>query len=219
MTRASSSRWTPQPTRSLSSTNSPAEATAVARALASSRPLTATCMALPRTAAVALKAALCSASAPPAAISRCFTPRRNLVAISPTPSCRTQTAFFTGETCYGGTSDHGVFFRYDLGLPEFVSFLGTYGRVGMTVQILGQNFTGDSEVSFNGVAAQVTEVQPTFSCGKTTVPEGATTGWITVTTSKGTVKSNKQFIVRPWNLSLLRCPRISNPGGPRASCI
>ena len=66
--------------------------------------------------------------------------------------------FLYGETCYGGTSDHGVFFRYDLGLPEFVSFLGTYGRVGMTVELFGQNFTNDSDVFFNGVQAQVTEV-------------------------------------------------------------
>ena len=32
---------------------------------------------------------------------------------------------------------------------------------------------------------------------KVLVPDGAKTGWITVATSKGTVKSNKQFIVRP----------------------
>jgi len=29
------------------------------------------------------------------------------------------------------------------------------------------------------------------------VPKGATTGWITVTTAKGTLKSNKKFIVHP----------------------
>ncbi len=103
--------------------------------------------------------------------------------------------FLYGETCYGGNSDHGVFFRYDLGLPEFVSFLGTYGRVGMTVELLGQNFSNDSEVAFNGVSAQVAEVEPNFM--KVVVPAGATTGWITVTTAKGTVKSNKEFIVRP----------------------
>jgi uncharacterized repeat protein (TIGR03803 family) len=103
--------------------------------------------------------------------------------------------FLYGETCYGGTSGWGVFFRYDLGLPEFVSFLGTYGRVGMTVDLLGQNFTSDSQVLFNGVPAQVIEVEPNFM--KVTVPEGATTGWITVTTSKGIVKSNKPFLVRP----------------------
>jgi hypothetical protein len=40
----------------------------------------------------------------------------------------------------------------------------------------------------------VTELQPDYL--KVTVPIGATTGWITVTTSKGVLQSNRIFIVR-----------------------
>jgi hypothetical protein len=36
-------------------------------------------------------------------------------------------------------------------------------------------------------------ITPTYI--KAIVPEGATTGWITVTTTKGTLKSNKPFVV------------------------
>jgi uncharacterized repeat protein (TIGR03803 family) len=102
--------------------------------------------------------------------------------------------FLYGDTNAGGSQNAGVFYRYDLGLPEFVSFLNCYGSIGETVQILGQNFTADSQVLFNGVPAQVTELEPNYL--KATVPIGATTGWITVTTTKGVLQSNKIFIVR-----------------------
>jgi len=102
--------------------------------------------------------------------------------------------FLYGDTTGGGSQNAGVFYRYDLGLPEFVTFLNCYGSVGETVQILGQNFTADSQVLFNGVPGQVTELQPDYL--KVTVPIGATTGWITVTTSKGVLQSNRIFIVR-----------------------
>jgi len=68
-----------------------------------------------------------------------------------------------------------------------------YGQAGAKVDILGQYFTASSVVSFNGVAAQNPVIQPTYI--EATVPAGATTGYITVTTSKGTLKSNKRFIV------------------------
>ena len=103
--------------------------------------------------------------------------------------------FLYGETNNGGTRGGGVFFRYDAGLEPFVSFLDSYGRVGDTVQLLGDNFTTDSQVFFNGVPAQVTEVENTYM--RVVVPEGATSGPITVTTTKGTLSSNKTFVVRP----------------------
>jgi uncharacterized repeat protein (TIGR03803 family) len=103
--------------------------------------------------------------------------------------------FLYGDTHSGGSYGQGVFFRFDLGLGPFVTFLNCYGRVGEIVQILGGGFTADSQVSFNGVAAQVAAVYPSYM--KVVVPEGATSGWITVTTTKGTLQSNKVFVVRP----------------------
>jgi uncharacterized repeat protein (TIGR03803 family) len=103
--------------------------------------------------------------------------------------------FLYGDTNKGGSSGQGVFYRYDIGQPPFVTYLPSYGRVGMTVQILGQYFTANSEVFFNGTSAQITEVEPTYM--KAVVPDGATSGYITVTTARGTLKSDKTFVVRP----------------------
>ena len=99
-----------------------------------------------------------------------------------------------GTTSDGGTYGSGVIFEYDAGLGPFVTFLNVYGQVGAKVDILGQYFDeGVTTVYFNGVPAQDTEITPTYI--KAIVPEGATTGFITVTTSKGTLKSNKPFVV------------------------
>jgi hypothetical protein len=103
--------------------------------------------------------------------------------------------FLYGFTEQGGEGGNGVFYRLDIGQAPFVTYLSSYGRVGMTVQILGQYFTSDSEVFFNGVPAEVTEVEPTYM--RVVVPDGATSGFITVTTAKGTLKSDKVFLVRP----------------------
>jgi uncharacterized repeat protein (TIGR03803 family) len=103
--------------------------------------------------------------------------------------------FLYGDTYSGGAGFRGVFFRFDLGLSPFVTYLPSYGRVGMTVDILGEYFTANSEVFFNGVPAQITMVEPTYM--RVVVPDGATSGFITVTTAKGTLKSNKVFPVRP----------------------
>jgi len=105
--------------------------------------------------------------------------------------------FFYGDTNEGGSaSGLGVFFRLDMGLPPFVTYLNTYGRVGMTVSLLGDGFTTSSQVKFDGVAAtEISDVENTFM--KVVIPAGATTGPITVTTTKGTLTSNRAFVVRP----------------------
>lgn len=117
--------------------------------------------------------------------------------IQPVTLMQHTNGFFYGDTTRGGKSfEYGVLFRLDMGLPPFVTYLNTYGRVGMTVDLLGDGFTASSQVKFNGVAAtQISDVGNTFL--KVVVPPGATTGPITVTTTKGTLTSNKPFIVRP----------------------
>jgi uncharacterized repeat protein (TIGR03803 family) len=106
---------------------------------------------------------------------------------------------FYGTTGMGGNNDFtvgdGVIFSYDAGLPPFVSYLPVYGSVGAKVDILGQGFTASSQASFNGVPAQTTVVYPTYLTA--IVPAGATTGYITVTTASGTLKSNRIFTVQP----------------------
>ena len=98
-----------------------------------------------------------------------------------------------GTAYAGGTNVYGVIWEYDPGLAPFVTFLNVYGQVGAKVDILGQYFAAGSVVSFNGVPAQNPVIHSTYI--EATVPAGATTGFITVTTSKGTLKSNKPFVV------------------------
>ena len=69
------------------------------------------------------------------------------------------------------------------------------GRVGSPLGILGQGFTGTTDVSVNGTAATFTVVSDTYLTAK--VPSGATTGFVTVTTPSGTLTSNKVFRVKP----------------------
>jgi len=67
--------------------------------------------------------------------------------------------------------------------------------VGAAVKILGTNLTGATSVTFNGTAATFTVVSKSEIT--TTVPAGATTGTVEVTTSRGTLKSNTKFRVTP----------------------
>jgi len=100
-----------------------------------------------------------------------------------------------GDTGGGGTANGGVLFSLNASLPAFVSLLPTSGKVGKTIEFLGQGFTGTTKVSFNGTPAIFTVVSSTFLTA--TVPNGATTGFVTVTTPSGTLTSNKKFRVTP----------------------
>ena len=100
-----------------------------------------------------------------------------------------------GTTYYGGDSGHydGTVFSLDMGLAPFVTFVRAAGRVGQTGGILGQGFTGTTSVSLNGTPASFTVVSDTYI--RATVPAGATTGYVTVTTPSGTLISNVPFHV------------------------
>ncbi len=82
-----------------------------------------------------------------------------------------------------------------MGLNPFVTLPFPTGKVGTTVQILGQGFTGAMGVSFNGTPAIFTVVSDTYITA--TVPAGATTGSVTVTTPTVTLTSNVPFRVLP----------------------
>jgi hypothetical protein len=79
---------------------------------------------------------------------------------------------------------------------SFSPFAPIFGPAGTRVTITGANFTGATAVSFNGVAATFTENPP--GTITTTVPAGATTGPITVTTpGSGPLKTTTRFTVTP----------------------
>jgi hypothetical protein len=65
--------------------------------------------------------------------------------------------------------------------------------VGVSVVINGANFTGATAVTFNGMAASFT-VNTAIKI-TATVPAGATSGKIGVTTSAGTAVSTPSFSV------------------------
>jgi hypothetical protein len=89
----------------------------------------------------------------------------------------------------------GTLFSLDMGLGPFVTFVQAAGKVGQTGGILGQGFTGATSVSFNGLPASFKVISDTFI--EATVPAGATTGYVTVTTPGGTLTSNVPFHVIP----------------------
>jgi uncharacterized repeat protein (TIGR03803 family) len=109
-----------------------------------------------------------------------------------------------GDTFEGGVPNVGcgVFYRWNQGLKPFVSLLFTSGKVGDTIGILGQKFTGTTAVFFNGVSAAFT-LDTTYpdTYLTATVPSGATKGKVTVVTPTSTLTSNKVFTVVPFILS------------------
>jgi len=105
---------------------------------------------------------------------------------------------FYGTTT-GNSLGGGVFFSFDLGLKPFADLVTWQGKVGATIEILGQGFTGTTKVSFNGTSANFKAVSDTYLTA--TVPDSATTGFVGVTTAGGTLKSNRKFLVTPTILS------------------
>ena len=89
----------------------------------------------------------------------------------------------------------GTVFSLDMGLGPFVSFVHNPAKAGGVFGILGQGFSGTTGVSLNGVPASFTVKSDTFL--EATVPAGATSGYVTVTTPSGTLTSNVPFHVIP----------------------
>jgi uncharacterized repeat protein (TIGR03803 family) len=105
-----------------------------------------------------------------------------------------------GDTLGGGTAAKGVFYSIDVGLKPFVSMVAWYGKVGQTIEILGQGLTGTTAVSFNGTAATTfTVVSDTYVTA--VVPSGTTAGFVSVTAPAGELTSNRQFRVLPGIVS------------------
>jgi uncharacterized repeat protein (TIGR03803 family) len=105
--------------------------------------------------------------------------------------------FLYGDTYSGGADGFGVFYRLSEDAKPFVRFLSPLnsGKVGSVIQILGQGLRSATAVAFNGRSATFSATSATFMTA--TVPLGAETGFVTVTTSSGTLKSNEPFRVTP----------------------
>ncbi len=95
-----------------------------------------------------------------------------------------------------GTPGCGTIYSIANGLGPFVESNPVFGKAGQNVHILGNNLTGASSVAFNGTAATTFTVVSATQI-RVTVPTGATTGTIVVTTPTGTLNSNVAFQVLP----------------------
>ncbi len=102
-----------------------------------------------------------------------------------------------GETEGGNTGVYGTFYSLDMGLGPFVRFLPQQSpaKVGASIGIFGQGFTGASGVSFGGTPAAFTVSSDTYLTA--TVPAGALTGPVTVATAGGNLTSSRTFRVTP----------------------
>lgn len=97
--------------------------------------------------------------------------------------------------------------------PTITSFNPTSGTVGTAVTITGTNFTGASVVSFNNLNAAFTVNSATQISA--TVPNGATTGLIRVTTPGGTATSATNFTVNAGGGGDTQAPTVTvtSPNG------
>jgi len=101
---------------------------------------------------------------------------------------------FYGTTSGGGTNGYGTVFSLSVGLHPFVETLPASGKVGAPVKILGTKLKRATSVNFNGTPAVFKAVSNSLIT--TSVPKGASTGFVTVRTPSGTLKSNKRFRVK-----------------------
>src|SRR5262249_49436099 len=90
----------------------------------------------------------------------------------------------TNGKFYGNTSGNSLggayFYSLDAGLAPFAKLVTWQGKVGKTVEILGQGFTGTTSVTFNGITATYTVVSDNYLTA--VLPAGATTGFVNVAT-------------------------------------
>ena len=93
----------------------------------------------------------------------------------------------------------GLVFSLDIGLPKPLAVVtGLYpssGPVGQQVILWGNYLLGATAVTFNGVPATTFQVTSMRSI-KVTVPAGATTGPVSVTTANGTSAKTQTFTVK-----------------------
>jgi uncharacterized repeat protein (TIGR03803 family) len=99
---------------------------------------------------------------------------------------------FYSTTEEGGKGAGTVFSLAD-GQSAFIALQEISGIVGTQVGILGQGFSSSSVVKFNGVTAKFALTGTTFLMA--TVPAGASTGLVTVTTGTTTLTSRQKFTV------------------------
>ena len=88
----------------------------------------------------------------------------------------------------------GDVYSLNIGDKAFINLQTTSGNVGSKVGIFGQGFSSSSVVKFNGTAATTVTLSGTTYL-TATVPTGATTGKVTVTTGTTSLTSAQKYTV------------------------
>jgi len=115
---------------------------------------------------------------------------------------------FYSTTAQGGSHSAGSFYSVSTKYSPFISLVNVRAALeGTQVGILGQGFNSSSVVKFGGITA-TTRVLTGSTFILATVPAGALTGNVTVTTGATTLTSNQTFKVRPT------LKTFSPPSGP-----
>ena len=96
-----------------------------------------------------------------------------------------------GKATRQGTASSGSAFTVTK--PKITSFSPTSGPEGASVEITGSSFTGVNSVRFDGRSASFAFVGDTRVTA--VVPNGATTGRVTLTTPSGKATSSSNFTV------------------------
>jgi uncharacterized repeat protein (TIGR03803 family) len=117
-----------------------------------------------------------------------------------------------GVAQQGGPVNGGVLFSEDIGAAPFCSLQSTSGKEGAQVGILGQGFSSSSVVKFGGTAASTIVLTGTTFI-TATVPAGALTGSVTVTTGSTTLTGRQTFNVLPTIIG------FTPPSGPVGTAV
>ena len=123
-----------------------------------------------------------------------FNNSTNLTQMSPlAPPVQDTNGLLYGVTEFGGPSNDGTVYSLNMGLPAFVNMPLFSGKAGSSVLILGTHLNGTTQVTFNGHPANFKVISDTHMTA--TVPAGATSGPIHVSTPSGVLQSRKKFVV------------------------
>jgi uncharacterized repeat protein (TIGR03803 family) len=103
-----------------------------------------------------------------------------------------------GTAALGGPGG-GAVFSLDFGLPKpqpsVAQLIPASGTAGQRILLWGSHLLGATSVAFNGVPAAAFQVNSTQAV-MATVPAGATTGPVTITTANGTVTTKQNFSIQ-----------------------
>lgn len=117
----------------------------------------------------------------------------------------------SGDVGLCSTGNCGVFYSLNIGAAPFAKLVNPAAKVGGTAEILGQGFKGTTQVTFGGTSASYKVISDTFLTA--TVPAGATTAPVQVTTPSGTLTSNSNFPVVP------QLTNFAPPSGPVGTLV